>query len=268
MTIDTENKNEKTQEPNCSISTSSSGTEVKEKIIIIDSKKEKTQKIKNLLWVFINHLKGQERSVIGYGNLRAHRSNFDVLKKGINLLINAKAFFESIDDLNSIKRLREVELVFSKNTVLRDFSFPKYRFYIDPVFLVYADIEIQLDTLFNKADDLTNRGFNDAGNVVHELIFNLKKLNRTYFQEKKIEKAEEYKKYKFAAINIIDGARPLLEQHRGYKEILTNLAALILTLGIAFIVNKTVNGHFLFFQKTNSSEHLDKLDQCLSQLSL
>lgn len=266
MATDTENKNEKTEELNCPIS-ASSGAEIEEKIII-DSKKENTQKIKNLLWVFINQLKGRERSVIRSGDLEPRRADFDVLKKGINLLVNTKAFFESIDDLNSIKRLREVESFFSKNTVLGDFAFPEYQSYIDPVFLIYADIEIQLDTLFIKADDLTNRGFNDAGDVVHKLIFNLKKLNRTYFQEKKIEKEEEYKEYKFIAINIIDGARPILEQHRGYKKILTNLVALILTLGIAFIVNKAVNGHFLFFQKTNSSEQLDKLDQSIFQLSL
>jgi hypothetical protein len=42
----------------------------------------------------------------------------------------------------------------------------------------------------------------------------------------------------------------------------------ILTLGTAFIINKAVNGQFLFSQKTDSAQKLDDLTQTVSQLSL
>jgi len=62
----------------------------------------------------------------------------------------------------------------------------------------------------------------------------------------------------------------VLEQHRGYKKLLGNLILLILTLGIAFIINKFIinkalNDHFLFFQKTDSAKQLDGISQLVSE---
>lgn len=90
-----------------------------------------------------------------------------------------------------------------------------------------------------------------------------------YLDIDSLDKAiNKYEEYKSRALQIINETRPVLEQHLGYKEILGNLILLIVTLGAAFIVNKVVNDRFLFFQKTNSSEHFDKFDQSISQLSL
>lgn len=83
-----------------------------------------------------------------------------------------------------------------------------------------------------------------------------------YFEEKSIDPNE----YKTRALAIIDEAKPILKEHRGCKRILTNLAALISTLGIVFIFNKCVNNRFLFFPETKSSEQLTKLEHWIFKL--
>lgn len=223
---------------------------------------EKTNSIKESLAELLNQLKGVKRTfneVVEFAGIGLpFPFHFDIgaLNKGIHTLERLK--FTSVDDLDSVTKLRESELFFLKTDGLKEFKFPDYKSEIEPTFLIYAGIEIQLDALLKKANDLFCRGFSDAGNTAHKLIFDLKELNRTYSQEKKHEK------YKFIANNIIDEARPILAQHRGCKKILGNLTLLILTLGTAFIVNKTINGHFLFFQKTDSAKQLDELSQILA----
>lgn len=128
--------------------------------------------------------------------------------------------------------------------------------------LAYADIEIQLDVLFKKSADLFYRGHYLAGNEVKGLVFDLKDLNRWYFKEKRMD----YDDYQSEALYIIQKARPVLEEHRGYKKLLGNLAILILTLGTAFIVNKALNGRYLFFQKTESAKQLDKISRTLDSV--
>ena len=131
------------------------------------------------------------------------------------------------------------------------------------VLLAYADIEIQLDVLFKKSADLFYRGHHLAGNEAKGLVFDLKNLNRWYFKEKRMD----YDEYQSKALRIIQKAKPELEKHRGYKKLLGNLVVLILTLGTAFIINKALNGHYLFFQKTDSAKQLDKISQTLDSVS-
>lgn len=195
--------------------------------------------------------------------------HLEAIKLGIKTLNSIQ--FESVDNVNSIKNLKKAELFFSAPyyvnhfKFLEDFKFSYCLSQITPNFLTYADIEIQLDAFDKKAIDLLHRGYKSAGTEASWVVISLRNLNQWYFQEEKIN----YYDYKLRALEIIHEARPLLEQHYDYKELLANLVLLILIIGIPlFIANKAVNGHFLFFQKPNCSEPLDKLNQTVSQLSL
>jgi hypothetical protein len=229
---------------------------------------KKTEAIKISLDRFLTRLKEfkirMERSgpYIFQGQVYTHKNEIIATNEGIHRLENIQ--FESVDEFDSVRKIRETELWFSKNDVLMDFKFPDYKSQINPTFLTYVDIEIQLDALFKKSEDLLRRHCNSAAGEAKYLIFDLRSLNRWYFEEKKINEDE----YKSRALTIINEARPVLEQHRGFKQLLGNLVLLILTLGTAFIINKAVNGQFLFFQKTDSAQKLDDLTQTVSQLSL
>jgi hypothetical protein len=69
------------------------------------------------------------------------------------------------------------------------------------------------------------------------------------------------------AINI---ARPELEKHRGWKQILGNLALAVVGLGVLYVIagliNKAVTGHFLFF-KTDSAHKVDQLAQSIQSIN-
>jgi hypothetical protein len=229
---------------------------------------EKTEIIKKSLRALLNQLKEQRRIATdlqpymyngdGLGPY-ACIGNLEALNNGINALINLNIGFESVDDFESVKKLRETELFFLKNGGLKEFKFPDCKSNINPVLLTYIDIEIQLDVLFKKSEDLLRRNCNLAAWEARYLISDFRNLNRWYFEEKKIN----YDQYQSRALQIINETRPVLEQHRGFKEILVNLVILIATLGAAFIVNKVVNGHFLFFPKTDSAKLLDTISQTL-----
>ena len=233
---------------------------------------KKTDEIKKSLVTLLNQLKEQRRIATDIepymynGDVLgpyAHIGDLKALNKGIDVLMSLIIDFESVDDFNSVKKLREAELFFSKNDVLKSFTFSNYKSQINPVFQAYVDIEIQLDALFKKSADLFYRGHHLAGHEAKGLVSDLKNLNRWYFEEKRMD----YDDYQSEALYIIQKARSELEKHRGYKKLLGNLTVLILTLGTAFIVNKALNGHYLFFQKTDSAKQLDKISQTLDSVS-
>lgn len=188
----------------------------------------------------------------------------EYIDKGISIVEDLNRNFQSFNDLGSVKRLREAELYFSKDEYLKNYNFPNYKSYINPYFIAYIDLEDQLNDLFGKANDLFCRGFDSAGNTIHDLIFNFRRLNRAYFEKEEIK----YEEYKFRALNIIEEARPILEQQRGYKKILGNLALFISIIGVfAFLVNKVVTGNFLFFEQTDSSKKLDEINNTVKLLN-
>ena len=225
---------------------------------------EKTNSIKESLAELLNQLKGVKRTfneVVEFAGIGLpFPFHFDIgaLNKGIHTLERLK--FTSVDDLDSVKKLRESELFFLKTDGLKEFKFPDYKSQIEPTFLIYVGIEIQLDRLSKKTDDLYRRGYHSEGIIAKGVETELKKLNHWFLEEKRIDDDD----YKTRALTVIDEARPILAQHRGCKKILGNLTLLILTLGTAFIVNKTINGHFLFFQKTDSAKQLDEISQILA----
>lgn len=190
------------------------------------------------------------------------RDKLELLNRATSLLSNLTRQFDSVDDFNSVKKLRQTELFF-KNPGLKDFSFLNYKSQIDPNLIDHVNIEIRLDKISKKAKSLDQRGYPSESIIAKDVVTELKKLNHWYFEEKSIDPND----YKTRALAIIDEAKPILKEHRGCKRILANLAALISTLGIAFIVNKCVNNRFLFFPETKSSKQFTKLEHLILKLA-
>lgn len=185
--------------------------------------------------------------------------HLESINLGMQSIKNIK--FESVDNIDSVKKLKKAELFFSKTyfKFLENFKFSYCTSKISPDFLTYADIEIQLDAFDRKALDLLHRGCSLEGKEASWVIINLRNLNEWYFIDKKIE-ADFYKS---RALELIRHAQPILD-HSVYEKILGNLIVLILTVGTAFVYNKAVNGHFLFFQKTDSAKQLDTISQTVA----
>ena len=238
---------------------------------------KKNEAIKEFLATLLEKLKEEKNSIQYKKNIFEKQNRYrrisqayfylELIDLGMKHLKNIQ--FESIDNIDSVRKLKEAEAFFSKYsnyfTCLKNVEFSECTSKINAQFLIYADIEVQLDALFDKANDLFHQQFNAEGDAIHELVFDFKRINRAYFKTNEIQ----YEEYKLRALFIMDKAKLILvEQDYRYKMLFANILLLILTLGTAFILNKAINGHFLFFQKINNSEQLVKLNQTLSQLSL
>lgn len=77
--------------------------------------------------------------------------------------------------------------------------------------------------------------------------------------------------FKNKCTEAIEVARPKLEKHRGWKQVLGNLALAVVGVGvlyvIAVLINKAVTGNFLFF-KTDSANKIDQLEQSISSVQI
>ncbi|HEY2566854.1 MAG TPA: hypothetical protein VGH95_04020 [Candidatus Aquirickettsiella sp.] len=127
--------------------------------------------------------------------------------------------------------------------------------------LIYPQINLQLNKLENKAINLRDRGHTLASSKAIHIVELLRGLNQDFFIEKKIN----YDNYRSRAFDVINQNRSVLDQHRGYKQILGNLLILIATLGTGLLVNKACTGNFMFF-KTNSSQHINVLNNMLEKM--
>ncbi|TLY47041.1 MAG: hypothetical protein E6K54_07310 [Gammaproteobacteria bacterium] len=229
---------------------------------------KKTEDIKASLEILLEELENKKQMIATRNSCfykivhYFQRDKLELLNRAACILNKLNNKFHSFDDFNSIKKLRQTELFF-KNPVLKEFAFFSYKSQIDSNLLDYVNIEIKLDKLSKKADDLYRRGYHVEGIIANGVENDIRNLNRWHFEKKLIDPND----YKTRALAIIDKARPTLEQHRGCKRILINLIALISTLGFAFIVNKGVNNRFLFCPETKSSEQLTKLEHSVSKLN-
>lgn len=75
--------------------------------------------------------------------------------------------------------------------------------------------------------------------------------------------------FKRRCIEAIKTARPELERHRGWKQVLGNLALAVIGLGVfyvaAVLINKATTGKFLFF-KTDSAIKIDRLQRAVTSI--
>lgn len=125
-----------------------------------------------------------------------------------------------------------------------------------------------LNSLDDKADALCENHYYMAANKAHELHY---ELNRYYklFLENELSDEE----FKTRSITALDNARPELETHRGFKQILANIGLAIIGLGAIYVAAGLVNlaitgGKYFFFQfETESAKKLNELEQAIHQIA-
>lgn len=110
-----------------------------------------------------------------------------------------------------------------------------------------------------KRKSLKSHEYLQAFNVASVLYDTLKR-NLDELEEKKID----YAAFKLNSLDAIKQAKPVLSQHRGWNHILANIVLGIAGLGVFYMIaglaNLAVNGHFLFFSKTDSLVTLEKIE--------
>ena len=163
-------------------------------------------------------------------------------------------------DLDEIRNAWPVIATYLKNNknfyhVYEDFiKMPAPKFNFDEV---QHNFTTQLHIIADKRDKLRKDGHLNAAAVAKTLHDNLDKLSQTYFKSP-TEKA--YETFKKQAKNEIKKAHTELDNHRGWKQILGNIGLAILGFGIIYLIAVLVN-RSMFFNKTDSSKKLDKLEQ-------
>lgn len=138
------------------------------------------------------------------------------------------------------------------------------------MFFVYSKLHLtraqinffaQMRLIKIKMQELKLRGYLIAGQYAERLHYEIK-INFERFFAKKLDSTQ----FKENCYHAIQTARPELEQHRGWKQILGNLALAILGLGIFYVIagciNKAITGNFLFF-KSDSMNKIDQLEKSI-----
>lgn len=127
-------------------------------------------------------------------------------------------------------------------------------------------IDTNLSNLLIKAKDLESKNHKEAAGVVYNLYSQLSSLH------KKFSAGEiDVNIFKEQCLEDIKQARPVLEIHRGWKQVLGNLALAILGLGVFYIAatlaHKSYTGKFLFF-KTDSALKLDRFESLIKSIQI
>lgn len=199
--------------------------------------------------------------------------NIDSINEGINALESIQSIpidslqYDDVqcDDVQFIKQLINIEQLFIHSSLLQMYSFPKFREIINPPALVYAEIDLQLDALENKAKNLLDRGNTLESSEISNTVFSLRKLNRVYFIKGKID----YTTYKERSLALIKKEQPELEKDLNYPQISENLLILIDALGKEPFLNKVQTELFLFFKQPDDKgpKQIETPNEAISSVS-
>lgn len=131
-----------------------------------------------------------------------------------------------------------------------------------------AEIRECIRIISKKADDLRSRKFFLEADVAKKLAEDTHQDLEQYIG--KPSDPDALSVFKSNANQHIEAARPILEKHRGWKQILGNLLLSIALLGVGYVaaisINKIRTGRFLFFQKTDSADKIDLLKKSIESL--
>lgn len=135
----------------------------------------------------------------------------------------------------------------------------------------------QLEKFSIKAKELDDKDYHlsstknsfiyqEPSSCAAELLDN---LSTNYYRL--INQTIDLNTFKRESLDAINKARPVLEQHRGWKQILGNLALAVAGMGVIYLVagllNKAVTGNFLFF-KTDSAHKIDQIEKSIHSIDL
>ena len=123
----------------------------------------------------------------------------------------------------------------------------------------------QLLEIKTKEKDLRINGHIVAANYAKDLYKTVKDKHKELTEEK-----IDIQTFKNSCTDAIKVARPELEKHRGWKQVLGNLALAVVGVGVLYVIagliNKAVTGNFLFF-KTDSANKIDQLEQSIKSFN-
>lgn len=127
---------------------------------------------------------------------------------------------------------------------------------------------LKFEVMKLKANEFIEKSQNNPAYVVAAHAATILVASIDQYQDDFISDGD-YETFKHHCIQAIDESRSVLETHRGWKQILGNLALAMIGLGIlyagAVLYNKCSTGNYLFF-KTDSAEKLDDLSMQLNRL--
>ena len=130
-------------------------------------------------------------------------------------------------------------------------------------------LDAALETLAEKRTEFYLQNELIPFNTAKRLHQTLERLVEDYHQGPQSERA--YNAFKTKCESYIEDARPLLENDVGVKQILANIALAIAGLGIfyllAIVINKAVNGNFLFFPPTDAKSNINVINESLNQFA-
>ncbi|WP_367608165.1 Dot/Icm T4SS effector Wip [Legionella sp. W05-934-2] len=143
----------------------------------------------------------------------------------------------------------------------------------DPTVINLEDMQrifvANLDLIDAKRKEFLARGEQDAFQAADKLYDTVKWQydNLTKLKDKTPQDIEQFKKNCQTAIN---DARPVLEKHRGWKQILGHLALAVIGLGVFYAIGlaayKISGAQFSIF-KTDSHKKLDALEESLNNMT-
>ena len=172
-----------------------------------------------------------------------NQKSTDLVKQLISALpINIKFLrtTEDFDNLDQCRSLIKIQSTFTRLT---------------PLLLILKD----------KTDGLKTRKCNEAyhaANALHETLTKLKTKWEAGEYEGDI--FSNYSEFKSEAIQSINVARIDLEKHRGWKELLANIALCILGLGVVYLAICAYKGSFFKF----NTDSIDKLNELQNTIEL
>lgn len=117
----------------------------------------------------------------------------------------------------------------------------------------------QLNVILDKAKQLRKDEHLIAADKADELHRNLIQRSQTYFSN---PTEETYITFKRLSKDDIEKAHEELDKHRGWKRVLGNIGLAILGFGILYLIAVAINRN-IFFNKTDSSEKLDRFEQLI-----
>jgi hypothetical protein len=124
--------------------------------------------------------------------------------------------------------------------------------------LTIKNILDQLETIKIKGEELDKRGFKAAATEASKLYTALFDAIKAY-EAKQINKAQVEK----ICNDTISNARPVLEKHRGWTELLEKLSSIIISVLTIGITNLFTGKKWLFSGKTDSAKKLNELELIL-----
>ena len=129
-----------------------------------------------------------------------------------------------------------------------------------------ASFLAQLELIQQKADELRKNGHILAAETAQTLHDTIRTSSTNYFSGN-LSGAD----FKQTCAQALNQAQPILEKHRGWKQILGNIALAIVGLGVGYliaaVVNRFANGHFTFFHETDSAKKLRALEGSVQQVA-